>query len=303
MKWIILSLFLLLVTGLVIWVAVERSLLPKKTTLEMSKLSNIHPMKKLEGYFYMTRPDLYLKPATWSWWNRVFGQNETGETYHGKVMTKEDTGKLISLSRPLDIPDLEQIIPFAAAKSLILQDPMPSIAVMDCPCRAQKKDACLPRDVCIVIGEPFVSFTLEHHPKKARRISVDEALAIVAAEEERGHIHTAWFKDCMHNRFYTICNCCSCCCLGMASYFRGVPRVIHSGYRPVIESELCTGCGVCVDICPFKALTLDGDNARVGPELCMGCGVCNTHCPVGAVRMELAPEKGLPMDVAALASR
>jgi MinD superfamily P-loop ATPase len=32
---------------------------------------------------------------------------------------------------------------------------------MECPCRAQKKDACQPHDVCLVMGEPFTSFIVD----------------------------------------------------------------------------------------------------------------------------------------------
>jgi hypothetical protein len=58
------------------------------------------------------------------------------------------------------------------------------LAVMECPCRAQKKDACQPHDVCLVMGEPFTSFIVDHQPEKARRITVEEALQIIAAEED-----------------------------------------------------------------------------------------------------------------------
>jgi hypothetical protein len=40
---------------------------------------------------------------------------------------------------------------------------------------------------------------------------VAEALDLLRAEHERGHLHSAWFKDVMLNRFYAICNCCKCC--------------------------------------------------------------------------------------------
>ncbi|MGE5372784.1 MAG: 4Fe-4S binding protein [Solirubrobacterales bacterium] len=292
-----------LVLAVILYVWLERSVFPKPSTRVFWNLSPMPLKKRLEGYFYGVRPDLYLKPATWDWVQRHFDQDQTGDSYHGKVVTREHAGKIIALNRPIEIPDLEHIVPYATARSIILREPMPVIAAMDCPCRAQKADACEPRDVCLVVGEPFVSFVLEHHPKKSRRLSVDEALAMLEAEEQRGHIHTAWFKDVMHDRFYTICNCCPCCCLGMASYQRGTARIAHSGYRPVFQRESCSACGICTEICPFHAITIHEDAyAMVDLDCCMGCGLCVSHCAVEGITLELAPEKGIPLDVDALDS-
>ncbi|PKM77141.1 MAG: hypothetical protein CVU90_09105 [Firmicutes bacterium HGW-Firmicutes-15] len=208
---------------------------------------------------------------------------------------------MISLKKPVILTDLDHVIPYPLARSIILQNPIPSLAVVQCPCRAQKEDACLPRDVCLVVGEPYTSFIIDHQPDKARRINVEEALEIIEAEEKRGHVHTAWFKDVMHNRFYTICNCCSCCCLGMKSYFRGVPRLAHSGYSPFIDHEACSACGSCASTCPFKAIEGDGDFPVLNQSLCMGCGLCVSHCPSDALKLILAPHKGIPLDIERLA--
>jgi ferredoxin-type protein NapG len=40
------------------------------------------------------------------------------------------------------------------------------------------------------------------------------------------------------------------------------------------------GCRVCVDKCPFGAVTLDGDSRPVvDPTMCSGCGSCEYFCP------------------------
>ena len=118
-------------------------------------------------------PEWYLKPATWAWFMRHFVTSESAATYHGKMLTQDDAAKLIKLNKPVNLTDLDHVIPYPVAKSIILQDPLPSLAVVECPCRAQKEDACLPRDVCLVVGEPYTSFIIDHQPDKARRISVD----------------------------------------------------------------------------------------------------------------------------------
>lgn len=292
---IIIAIILIFIISL--WIKLEGRLWPRKSTIAFWRLSNLPLAKKLEGYFYAARSDWYLKPVTWPWFMRRFIKNESPDTYHGKVMIQADARKLISLKRPLELPDLEHVVPYSLARSIILQDPLPSLAAMECPCRAQKKDACQPRDVCLVMGEPFTSFVLEHQPERARKITVEEALLILAEEEERGHIHTAWFKDVMHDRFYTICNCCPCCCLGMGSMNRGVKRLAHSGYRPLLDHDRCIGCANCVSICPFKAVSLSAEQSQVDEQICMGCGLCVSHCPVEAIRLDLSPQKGIPLNV------
>jgi len=292
---VITCVLILLLTSL--WLIMERRLWPHKSTKAFWYLSDLPLSKKLEGYLYAARAEWYLKPATWAWFMRRFVKSETAATYHGKMLTQSDAAKLIRLNKPVNLTDLDHVIPYPVAKSIILQDPLPSLAVVDCPCRAQKKDACLPRDVCLVIGEPYTSFIIDHQPDKARRISVEEALDIIDAEEKRGHIHTAWFKDVMHNRFYTICNCCSCCCLGMKSYFRGVPRLTHSGYSPQVDNVVCSACGICASTCPFLAITMYNELPTIDLNVCMGCGLCVSHCPTEAIELILAPHKGIPLNI------
>ncbi|MGE5450064.1 MAG: DUF362 domain-containing protein [Methanomassiliicoccales archaeon] len=289
---------MLLVGSLTLYLWLERSLLPRPSTRAFFGLSNLPWLKKAEGYFYATRPDLYLKPATWKWVLKLAADKENGDPYHGKVIVKNDAAKIITINQSIE-RDLEHILPYPVARSLILNHPLPSVGVMECPCRAQTHNSC-PRDVCLVVGEPFVSFIVEHSPSKARRLTVDEALQILEEEEERGHIHTAWFKEVMHNRFYTICNCCSCCCLGMASHNRGVPRISHSGYRPVVTTDTCMGCATCVGICPFGALVMDDIIPVINKEKCMGCGVCLSHCPTQSLQLDMVPEKGIPLDITKL---
>ncbi len=50
-------------------------------------------------------------------------------------------------------------------------------------------------------------------------------------------------------------------------------------------TEECTACGACVDVCPFEALSIDGDIAVVN-ESCTLCGACtNDICPVDAISL------------------
>lgn len=55
-----------------------------------------------------------------------------------------------------------------------------------------------------------------------------------------------------------------------------------------INVKWCKGCGLCVDACPKKILSLD-DLGRVrvdNPEECIGCGLCEATCPDLAISVE-----------------
>jgi len=52
-----------------------------------------------------------------------------------------------------------------------------------------------------------------------------------------------------------------------------------------INEELCSGCKICSNLCPFGAITFDEKEkvSRVNEVLCKGCGVCVAACPSGAI--------------------
>lgn len=53
---------------------------------------------------------------------------------------------------------------------------------------------------------------------------------------------------------------------------------------PIINLELCTGCGDCVIACLGKAVVLrQGYATIVQPEACTYCGDCEEFCPEGAI--------------------
>lgn len=56
----------------------------------------------------------------------------------------------------------------------------------------------------------------------------------------------------------------------------------------VVDPELCAGCGMCVDVCPFDAPALDAlwGFSRVNAVLCKGCGACAVTCPSKAISLQ-----------------
>jgi Pyruvate/2-oxoacid:ferredoxin oxidoreductase delta subunit len=221
------------------------------------------------------------------------------DTYHGKAIPLETAKQLVSINRELEIHDLEQVIPYKRARSIILHNP-DHIVVLDCPCRSAREHPCLPLDVCLIVGEPFAAFVREHHPRHSRWITSDEAIAILKAEDDRGHVHHAFFKDAMFGRFYAICNCCDCCCGAMQAQRSGTLMLTSSGYVCQVDELLCAGCGDCLPYCQFHALQIvDGWNTVIYDK-CMGCGVCTSKCEQGALSLALDETKGSPLDVCSL---
>jgi heterodisulfide reductase subunit A len=51
-----------------------------------------------------------------------------------------------------------------------------------------------------------------------------------------------------------------------------------------VDKDLCIGCGICIKICPYNAITKDEDGlAEVMEAVCKGCGLCGATCPEKAI--------------------
>ncbi len=53
-----------------------------------------------------------------------------------------------------------------------------------------------------------------------------------------------------------------------------------------IDPDSCIGCGLCVEVCPAKTLSMHDGKAVVTGTHSMGCGHCEAVCPVDAIRVE-----------------
>ncbi len=62
--------------------------------------------------------------------------------------------------------------------------------------------------------------------------------------------------------------------------------------RIEINNAWCTGCRICVDVCPTKVLDMRGDKAYVkNLEACTLCALCELKCPDFAIEVFEVEEK------------
>lgn len=59
------------------------------------------------------------------------------------------------------------------------------------------------------------------------------------------------------------------------------PEMIQEPTIAYVVEELCSGCGVCIEACPYQAREMHplGKRAIVNQALCQGCGACVVACP------------------------
>ena len=227
---------------------------------------------------------------------------------HIKVLaTKKPKTTTISVKQKVD--PYESLI-FSTNSILSIFDELDeneTITIGNCFCRFGKElieDPCragMPLETCISIGP-----AAEHLLKQgiAKEITKEEAISRIKTFQDKGAIHqttrTIPIKDFQAKYSFDIfCNCCWDCCGIIGNYNRGyLPYILKSFHRAVIpDSEVCTSCGVCVEFCPVRAITIGSSGkAEIEDKLCIGCGQCYHHCSYGAIELrEDEREVFLPM--------
>lgn len=84
-------------------------------------------------------------------------------------------------------------------------------------------------------------------------------------------------------------------------------RLLQQVNNLILNSETCTGCGICVDACPEEAISLglvgatrrgalkDTAPVDIDEEKCSYCGVCVIMCPFSALALKVDGEERLPI--------
>ena len=53
----------------------------------------------------------------------------------------------------------------------------------------------------------------------------------------------------------------------------------------VVDEELCSGCEICISLCPYQAISFNPEKkvSVINDALCKGCGTCASACPSKAI--------------------
>lgn len=234
--------------------------------------------------------------------------------YASKVVKPEDASKLLSINEDIDIRSANTVVPYEQANNIVIRNPT-SIAVGKCACRLARESHCEPMgkdldddkglECCFFIGDPYATVIAEENPR-FRKCSQEEAVEIMRRSHDAGAVQMAFWKKELNRNFYSICNCCACCCLGILVHNQtkgSIPCVQSSGYLAEVDTDRCSGCGICEDFCQFSAIAVDEERetAIVDARECMGCEICKTKCPEDAVSLVRNPHVTLdPVDLWAI---
>ncbi len=211
------------------------------------------------------------------------------ESLHKIMNVKPSVHRVIPVEKAIAVSI--DIMPYQLASRYL--EEAQSWGVLNCICRVQKsligQDCGHSKENCLVFSHRPDQFS---GTDDIRAISKEEALRILKEAEEEGLVHTT---SNMQEGVDYICNCCSCSCgilRGIAEY-GSLNAVAASGYLIRVDEELCTSCGLCVERCQFRALSLAEDICRADVSRCFGCGLCATVCPSEALSLSLEPESRL----------
>lgn len=161
-----------------------------------------------------------------------------------------------------------------------------TLAVQPCECRTHYQRCTYPREVCLVFNRTAEKLADRGN---ARPIDRNQALEILVRASQSGLIHLALYMP--DHEVYALCSCCTCCChdLQLVQQHGRRDLMIRSQYTARTCTQTCLLCGSCVDICPFDARGIDGNQLVFKKERCLGCGICATACPADAISMVIAP--------------
>lgn len=182
------------------------------------------------------------------------------------------------------------IHPYQIAEQML--ESAKSWGIRECICKKQQElldNKCsYPSSVCLIFA-PKTENAFESD-ELTKAITKEESLRILRESEDAGLVHCSMNIQKGHQY---ICNCCTCCCniLRGVSVSNAPHALVNSDYIIEVDTELCAGCGTCIDRCQFEALTIPEDVSVVDSERCVGCGVCAITCPEGALSLvDRAPE-------------
>lgn len=209
-----------------------------------------------------------------------------------RVLSFLPTGEVVTLEQAKDFIDAISVLENA------------EIAVGPCICQKAlgKRKGTYVKDIFVLYGaEAYRRAESEY-----RDLSPEEAKRLLEELHQEGLVPT--FYACLRSRgwVYVICNCERETCFPFRAHLAAGGVVLSPGPDIVaLDTEKCTGCGICVERCQFGANRLVNGFSQVDLAKCYGCGLCVSTCTGEARRMvkrENYTNRYYPIDLVSKAS-
>ncbi len=189
-----------------------------------------------------------------------------------------------------------EVLPLDMVKEMVAKTSHRVIA-RQCPCRQGFACEHYPKDLgCIYMGES----TKDFDPALAIHATVDQAIehidkcVSVGLVPDVGQIDfdADLFGVGPKSHFGTICFCCDCCCVArrysttFCQEYRDRQFTLE-GVSVEINTDDCSGCGICQERCFMGAISMEDDKAVLDETKCRACGVCVEQCPQDCINIEV----------------
>lgn len=121
------------------------------------------------------------------------------------------------------------------------------------------------------INQKADGFFMERHPKLAPVATASDGIFIAGCCQEPKDIPD------------TVAQASAAATQALAMINRG--KVEIEPTTSVIDEEICSGCKICINLCPFNAISFNEEKrvAWINEAICKGCGLCAAACPSGAI--------------------
>ncbi|MCK5115380.1 MAG: 4Fe-4S binding protein [Candidatus Aegiribacteria sp.] len=172
--------------------------------------------------------------------------------------------------------------------NLLIESSDGPFVVLPCICRESRA---IQGEVCEVTSRTETCFGMGSMAAMVlrrghgREVSREEALSMLQQNQDDGLV----LQPSNAQQAEFVCSCCGCCC-GMLRMQKMLPHPVDfwvTSFQAEINSDICTGCGICVKRCQVNAVVLKGSPAKavIGRTRCIGCGLCVPTCPADAIRL------------------
>ena len=223
-----------------------------------------------EGQLYKLTPE-FLKD---------FDEYSSGNAF-GLAFISTEVPQMRTIPVRESIPIDYQITTYSHMTDIINNTDGP-IVIQECICRQRTGILGNPcqqtsrLETCMALGDMAKNLV---HSGIGREISKEEALEISRQNEADGLV----LQPSNTQQVEFVCACCGCCC-GMLSIHKMLPKPVDfwaTNHYTEVDSEKCTGCGLCVTRCQVNAVTIDEslNVSKINLDRCIGCGNCIASCP------------------------